>query len=100
MKKKEYLFPPQLGQVNIYFGYTGWEWLILGLGGVMSLYVMIETMNMLSVMPIILFALLCFKPLPNRSLSYLLIRAYVYFIAQPMLYDYMEEQEVLQSEER
>lgn len=91
MKGIEYQFPPQLGQVNVYFGYTGWEWVMLVLGGVISLYVTIMTLNVIALVPLSMFCLLVFKVNGSTSLMHLLIRAYGYFIAQPMIYDYLEE---------
>lgn len=90
-KVKEYQFPPQLGQTHIYFGYTGWEWVVIALGSVVSLYAFLATINVLVILPVIMFSLLCCKPTGNTCMMSVLLRSYNYFVAKPMTYDYKEE---------
>lgn len=88
--EREYQFPPQLNQQHIYFGYSGSAWLLLIGLGILSFYLLMLTFNILSLLPMCLLSLLLFRPLGKESVMCMLKRAYVYFIAEPMVYDYNE----------
>lgn len=88
----DYQFPPQLGESHIYFGYKLSEWFILVIAGLISVYATLITLNPVVLLPLIFFALLVFKPNSTTSLLHFLIRAYNFFVANPISYDYQEEQ--------
>lgn len=90
MKEKEYQFPPQIGQAHIYFGYRGWELVMIAFFGVISLYLFIQMQNIFIMLPVTMFSLLCCKPNNRQSIFQVLKRAYNYFIAKPITYDYLE----------
>lgn len=86
-EKREYQFPPQLGETHIYFGYSGWEWITIVIGGVISMYILTITMNLCVLIPILIYSVLTCRLAENMSVFHILRRAYIYFIAEPMIYD-------------
>lgn len=91
-EQRAYQFPPQLGQVHYYFGYSGKEILILVGIGISSMYGLMITMHVLVLLPFIMSSILLCRIGGNQSVWQILHRAYGYFIANPMIYEYMEDE--------
>lgn len=91
---KDYFFPPQLGVVKIHFGYKTWEWFMIGGGVMIASFAVIITLNILFILPLMVYMIISFRPSNHQSNLSILIKAYNYFVKHPITYEYEEVQDV------